>query len=166
MWPNCWQNCKQKEPSQHKNWHLWLVAACLAVLYQLLSTPACNLQHQLIQIQKSFLSQGKIKSGFPEWSALVDAPSEAMYGREIVQPPPNLIIQSDASLQGWGAACNEMRSGHWSDQEGTLHINSLELLEYIIFWSQGFYQAQEQDPNSTADGQQHCGGLCEQNWVY
>ena len=50
-------------------------------------------------------------------------------GRDITRPPPDLITQSDASLQGWGAVSNGTRTGGpWSGQERTLHINSLELL--------------------------------------
>jgi len=45
-------------------------------------------------------------------------------GRDIIRYPPDLIIQSDASLQGWGAVCNG--TSHWSDQERSLHIDALE----------------------------------------
>ena len=38
-------------------------------------------------------------------------------GKDILPPPPDLIIQSDASLQGWGAVCNGTRTGgHWSTE--------------------------------------------------
>jgi len=37
-------------------------------------------------------------------------------------------IFSDASLNGWGAACGESRThGWWSGEDRSLHINSLEL---------------------------------------
>ena len=40
-----------------------------------------------------------------------------------------MTIISGASLQGWGAFCNGVRTkGPWSPQEQTLHINCLELL--------------------------------------
>ena len=49
-------------------------------------------------------------------------------GRDILPTPPNLLIQSDASLQGWGAVCKGTRTGgHWSAEERHQHINNLEL---------------------------------------
>ena len=105
-------------------------AARLAVLPAPLHTR--HLQHQLIQTQKRspslrskvILSQESLKEvqwwihHLQEWN-----------GREITRPNPDLIIQSDASLQGWGAVSNGTRTGGpWSGQERTLHINSLELL--------------------------------------
>ena len=105
-------------------------AARLAVLPAPLHTR--HLQHQLIQTQKrSFslktkvtLSQGSLEEiqwwihHLQEWN-----------GRDIAHPPPDLIVRSDASLQGWGAVSNGTRTGGpWSGQEKTLHINSLELL--------------------------------------
>ena len=40
-----------------------------------------------------------------------------------------MIIDSDASLQGWGARCGiQTTRGAWSQKEVTLHINCLELL--------------------------------------
>ena len=50
-------------------------------------------------------------------------------GRCLVQPPPQMMIQTDASKIGWGAACQgEKTRGVWSEQEQKLHINILELL--------------------------------------
>ena len=41
----------------------------------------------------------------------------------------DIIIDSDASLQGWGARCGEQTTGGaWSHQEAEFHINYLELL--------------------------------------
>ena len=40
-----------------------------------------------------------------------------------------MIIQTDATLTGWEAACvGVQRSRQWSGEERTLHINVLELL--------------------------------------
>ena len=40
-----------------------------------------------------------------------------------------MVIESDASLQGWRAVCNGTRSGGpWSQLEKQKHINCLELL--------------------------------------
>ena len=42
-------------------------------------------------------------------------------------------ITSNASLSGWGALCKETYTGStWSEQEPTMHINSLELLEATL----------------------------------
>ena len=53
----------------------------------------------------------------------------AWNGRAILTPPPDLVIETDASQQGWGAVCKEVRTGGlWSQYERLLHINCLELL--------------------------------------
>ena len=50
-------------------------------------------------------------------------------GKSLITQQASLTITSDASLQGWGATCNGIRTrGPWSPQEQTLHINCLELL--------------------------------------
>ena len=52
----------------------------------------------------------------------------AWNGREIVQPPPDLVIEMDASLIGWGAVCEGVQTGGlWSQEEQLEHINVLEL---------------------------------------
>ena len=91
-----------------------------------------HLQYQLIQTLKA---SGSFKSPV---TLNQDSRDELMWwihqlhlwnGRDITSPPSDLIIQSDASLKGWGAVCNGQRTrGHWSVQEKKLHINSLELL--------------------------------------
>ena len=41
---------------------------------------------------------------------------------------PTMTIYSDASLTGWGIACNGVKAGgRWSTEESKLHINVLEL---------------------------------------
>ena len=41
---------------------------------------------------------------------------------------PDLTIQSDASLLGWGAHCNDRHAGRqWTKEEATHHINYLEI---------------------------------------
>ena len=53
----------------------------------------------------------------------------AWNGRAILTPPPDLVIETDASQQGWGAVCKEVRTGGlWSQNERLLHIDCLELL--------------------------------------
>ncbi|XP_040285902.1 uncharacterized protein LOC120999096 [Bufo bufo] len=54
---------------------------------------------------------------------------DAWNGKAIVGPQPDLIVESDASLLGWGAYCNGVSTGGpWSGNESHLHINALELL--------------------------------------
>ena len=49
-------------------------------------------------------------------------------GRVVISPPPQLIITSDSSLQGWGAACQgQTTGGPWTAEEQKHHINILEL---------------------------------------
>ena len=50
-------------------------------------------------------------------------------GRSLIQPPAQVLIQTDASTKGWGATCNGISTGGmWSAQEMKYHINILELL--------------------------------------
>ena len=43
--------------------------------------------------------------------------------------PIDTAIYTDASLEGWGAACEKSETGGiWTKQEQALHINALELL--------------------------------------
>ena len=50
-------------------------------------------------------------------------------GKVLLHQQESVIIKSDASLQGWGAVCNGVRTGGpWSQSEQQLHINCLELL--------------------------------------
>ena len=50
-----------------------------------------------------------------------------------------IVIQLDASLQGWGAECNGTRTGGpWTREEQGMHINCLEMLAATLavqsFW--------------------------------
>ncbi|XP_070541334.1 uncharacterized protein [Ptychodera flava] len=50
-------------------------------------------------------------------------------GRPIQTVSPDMVIQSDASLVGWGAVCaNKTVQGRWTQQEKSHHINVLEIL--------------------------------------
>ena len=50
-------------------------------------------------------------------------------GKYLIQAKPQIVIQTDASLGGWGANCMGMETGRkWSVEERKLHINILELL--------------------------------------
>ena len=49
-------------------------------------------------------------------------------GKSLLWKPPQLLIRSDASKEGWGAYCQGKRTGGpWSERERDLHINLLEL---------------------------------------
>ena len=42
---------------------------------------------------------------------------------------PDMVIETDASLLGWGACCADIRTGRlWLDEERMMYINCLELL--------------------------------------
>ena len=62
-------------------------------------------------------------------------------GRTFSQLNPQVIVQTDASLTGWGAVCSGVQtSGHCSEEERTLHINVLELLVIklaLFFFTKG-----------------------------
>ena len=48
--------------------------------------------------------------------------------KAIISQPPQLVITSDASMQGWGAACQgQTTGGPWTLEEQKNHINILEL---------------------------------------
>ena len=50
-------------------------------------------------------------------------------GKTLIKREIDMIIESDASLTGWGAACQGQRTvGPWTLQEAQMHINCLELL--------------------------------------
>ena len=49
-------------------------------------------------------------------------------GRTVSRTPAQVVIQSDASLTGWGAVCEGVSTGGSWDPQEQLHINCLELL--------------------------------------
>ena len=53
-------------------------------------------------------------------------------GRKMLEPPPQFVIETDASLRGWGAySCGTFTGGCWSQEEALLHINVLEMLAVL-----------------------------------
>ena len=47
---------------------------------------------------------------------------------QVIPPPPNIRIFTDASMEGWGAHCaSNTFQGLWSVEEKSLHINVLEM---------------------------------------
>ena len=54
-------------------------------------------------------------------------------GRSLATPEESLWIQTDASKMGWGAHCQEGRTGGpWTLEEAEFHINYLELLAAFL----------------------------------
>ena len=50
-------------------------------------------------------------------------------GKSILSQEPDLVMETDASMLGWGAVCDGTRTGGlWSQAERRNHINYLELL--------------------------------------
>ena len=50
-------------------------------------------------------------------------------GKSFLTEKPSMVIESDASTQGWGATCEGVRTGGpWSPEERQWHINCLEAL--------------------------------------
>lgn len=64
-------------------------------------------------------------------------------GKSILAQEPDLIVETDASMQGWGAVCKGVRTGGpWSQIEQEHHINYLELLA-AMFAVKAFAKSQE-----------------------
>ena len=54
-------------------------------------------------------------------------------GRTLLKHRQQMVIQSDASLTGWGAVCRGVRTGGpWSPEEQKMHINCLELTAAML----------------------------------
>ena len=57
---------------------------------------------------------------------------------EVTHGTPDVVINTDASLSGWGGVLNDLScGGHWSLVEQTFHINYLELLA-VLYVLQSF----------------------------
>ena len=53
--------------------------------------------------------------------------------RKISHGNPEITIQTDASMQGWGAILDETEiGGRWTGQECQKHINYLEILAFFM----------------------------------
>ena len=53
--------------------------------------------------------------------------------KDVIPPPPDMLIETDASTIGWGAVCQGIRiGGQWSHQERDCHINVLELSAVML----------------------------------
>ena len=52
-----------------------------------------------------------------------------MNGKNMFTQDPGMVVETDASMLGWGTLCNGVRTGClWSQAEQRNHINYLELL--------------------------------------
>jgi hypothetical protein len=70
------------------------------------------------------LLNDKVKAELQWWIAMLNR----WNGRPILPLTPDLVIETDASVLGWGAATKQMSTGGlWSEQERAHHINLLEL---------------------------------------
>jgi len=94
-------------------------------------------------------------------------------GKTLLNREIDMIIDSNASLQGWGARCGmQTTRGAWSQREATLHINCLELLVAKLA-VQSFVKKQIQTKHSAEDQQHHSsylhqlsgggGGQCQES---
>ncbi|CAH1242611.1 Hypp6890 [Branchiostoma lanceolatum] len=81
----------------------------------------------LVQICSSL--QGSQQISLRQLARVLGKMTAQWNGKVFVNPQgPILTITSDASLQGWGATCENNRTGgRWSLSESKLHINELEL---------------------------------------
>ena len=89
------------------------------------------LQKQVIQELNFYLSYEKQIVLFPQGRAEIEwwiNNIRLNNGRSLLWKPPQLLIKSDASKEGWGAYCQGKKTGGpWSERERDLHINILEL---------------------------------------
>ena len=82
-------------------------------------------------------------------------------GRALIMGPPEMTVESDASLLGWGALSGSSATGGlWNPQERQLHINVLEALAGS-FAVKTFTQGQNISARQAEDGQLNSRGLCE-----
>ncbi|XP_067204258.1 uncharacterized protein [Linepithema humile] len=108
-----------------------LISVCPAVQYGLLYTRAFE--------RKKFLA---LRRNNADYSTFMDIPlelqidfswwinifSDSNQSNKICSNNFVREIFSDASLNGWGAACGDLRThGWWSESDQVLHINALEL---------------------------------------
>ena len=81
-------------------------------------------------------------------------------GKSLILRQPDIQIESDASLIGWGATAQGLRTGGpWSREEKTLHINCLELLAATLA-VKTFLKSQE---NKRVLLQSNCSSLYQQS---
>jgi hypothetical protein len=88
-----------------------------------------HLKHQALAQRKGYDATIALSNEAEEELHWWLAHLNAWNGRAILHPSPDLIIETDASMRGWGAVCQGVKTGGlWSQMEQKLHINCLELL--------------------------------------
>jgi len=77
----------------------------------------------------------------------------------LIQPSPDLVMETDASLSGWGARCQDLRTQDlWSVEELKMHINALELL--LVFMAvKTLLQREKPLKHSDSNRQHDCQGI-------
>ena len=54
-------------------------------------------------------------------------------GAQIGSLPPQVLLFTDASTEGWGAHIQQQKlAGRWTEQEKKLHINVLEMTAVLL----------------------------------
>ena len=115
-----------------------LIGRLTASIQAVLPAPLCYRNLQRIKNQAFAQSQD-----FDAWVSLDQSAKEelcwwvnnlqAWNGKAVLSPVPDLVMETDASLLGWGAVLGGMStSGLWSETERSQHINSLELMAGVF----------------------------------
>ena len=104
----------------------------LCQFYYFQCTSLQSLSHMIspLQVIRVFLRHfNDFKSLLIGWEwpmMLASIVSSAWNGKTLIQREIDLMINSDTSLEGWGACCSNQRTR--GPQERLMHINCLELL--------------------------------------
>ena len=88
-----------------------------------------NLSQALNDSAQSYETQVALSPESREELVWWDTHMKNWNGKTLLRREIALTIDSDASLTGWGAVCQDQRTGGpWSSEERQMHINCLELL--------------------------------------
>lgn len=80
-----------------------------------------------------------------------------MKRKSILAQELDLILETDASMQGWETVCKGIQTeGPWSQTGQEHHINYLELLAASCVCSQGIYQESGECTHPSTYRQQDC----------
>ena len=89
----------------------------------------------------------------------------AWNGKALFEQSTDLVIETDAARQGWGAYCQGMSTGgRWLPEETSYHINCLELLAGSLALMSFTKNKAKAQSGTIADGQHFSSNLHEQNW--
>ncbi|KAK3082557.1 hypothetical protein FSP39_012543 [Pinctada imbricata] len=90
---------------------------------------------------------------------------ESFNGKTILTPVPEMVIETDASKQGWGAYYNNTTiGGLWSIEEQQKHINALELMAACL--QSSICKRKKQSKHSTKNGQSQLSCLHQSDGGY